>query len=79
MNGEMQQRKNVEQAIDDAAALAQIFLPQFSAYIALGRVVAKAAPELYEDVLKLVGNAEPTAAEKAELLRKLEALANPDV
>lgn len=68
----------VIEAVDAAANLAQIFLPQFAAYILLGKTLAKAAPELYADAVKLVSVEEPTEAEKADLARKLELLANPE-
>lgn len=58
--------------------MAQIFLPQFTAFIVMGRAAAKAAPGLYEDVVKLLSKDEPTAEEKADLVRKLEALAHPE-
>ena len=68
----------VLEAVDAAAALAQVFLPQFTAFIVLGRAAAKAAPGLYEDVVKLLSKDEPTPEEKQDLARKLQALANPE-
>jgi len=68
----------ITQAVDLAATLATALGPQAAALIALGRVVAAVTPALYDDVVKLLQKAEPTAEEKADLARKLHALANPE-
>ena len=68
----------IARAVEDAAALANLFLPQFRAYIVLGTVVAKAAPAVYNDVVRLISNPEPTAEDKAALARTLWALAHPE-
>ncbi len=65
-------------AIDTGSAIARAIAPQFTAYIVLGTAIAKAAPQLYDDVVKLLHMAEPTPEEKADLASKLHALANPE-
>ena len=64
--------------IDQAGAIARLFLPQFTAYILLGQTVAKAAPEVYEAAVKLLKQKEPSMEERTELARRLEALAHPE-
>ena len=68
----------ITQAIETGSAIARTLAPEFAPYILLGTAIAKAAPQLYDDVVKLLQKAEPTAEDKADLARKLHALANPE-
>ena len=65
-------------AVESAVSVAQVFLPEYAAFFVLGRAVAKAAPGVYEDVVRLLEKAEPTEEEKEDLARKLKALASPE-
>jgi hypothetical protein len=69
---------SVNAAVDNAANIAEVVSPQFTAYIILGQAIAKAIPSLYIDVKKLIEGQEPTQAEKTALAKKIALLADPD-
>ena len=61
-----------------AGQIAMAVAPQYAGFVLIGMMGAKAAPEIYADVVKLLQKAEPTPEDKAELARKLHALAYPE-
>jgi len=71
-------QQEFDAAIDQAAAVTSLFLPQYSALIVMGQAAAKAAPGVYADLVALIEKREPTVEDKADLARKLRALANPE-
>ena len=65
-------------AIGTAGAIATVIRPEAAVFIALGQVVAKAAPELYAQVAAWIEKAEPTEAELAKLADDIAALLKPE-
>ncbi len=64
--------------INTAATIATTVAPEYGPYIMLGKAVALAVPELYEDMVKLVQKAQPTDVETSDLAKKIAALASPE-
>lgn len=59
-------------------ALSPLFGPQAALFIALGQIFAKIAPDIVEDIQKLLTKAEPTEEDKAKLRERIQALINFD-
>ena len=70
--------KDIQSVISGISSPAKLLLPQYAAFIALGEVVAKVAPQLYLDVVKMISKAEPTAEEVNGLMKKVDALFEPE-
>ncbi|HEV2692354.1 MAG TPA: hypothetical protein VG347_05610 [Verrucomicrobiae bacterium] len=69
---------NLSTALVTAGNIAEVIAPQYAAFIVLGIAVAKALPDLERDVLALVNQTAPTAADIQLLAQKITALANPE-
>lgn len=68
----------VNSAVNTAGAIASVIMPQYAAFIVLGQAIAKAMPELYDDVIRLLNKQEPTDEDTAELAKKIAALSAPE-
>lgn len=68
----------VKTAIDEAAGMASFLLPQYVPLIALGRIVAKAMPDLFETVVATIKKEQPTEQDTTALVDQAVDLANPD-
>ncbi len=68
----------IAKAVDTAANIGEVIAPQYTGFIVLGQAVAKALPDLYNDVKALLGTAAPTTDAQAALAAKIHALANPE-
>jgi hypothetical protein len=71
-------KAEIKAAVAAAGTVATFIAPQYTAFIVLGQALAKAAPEVYDGVVKLLQKAEPTETEVAELHALIEGLNNPD-
>lgn len=65
--------------LNQAGSVAQVFLPQYAALIAIGQAVDVLLPGLAGDVARWIAGEEPSPDEKAELARKLSVLADPNL
>lgn len=71
-------KESVNAAVDSASSIATVIAPGFLPYIVMGTAIAKAFPELYEQVRNLLEAKDPTDEDKAKLARTIQQLANPD-
>lgn len=71
-------KAQIDAGIDTAALVAEGIAPQYIPLIVLGQAVAKALPDLYADVAKLIEQTEPTEADSAALALKIAALEHPE-
>lgn len=71
-------KAEVTSAVDAAASIGQVITPQYAGFIVLGQAVAKALPDLYEDVRKLISREAPTDDEVRALSQRIHELANPE-
>jgi hypothetical protein len=67
----------IESGINTAAGIASVVAPQYAGFIVLGQAVAAAFPPLLNDVLALINQTDPSAADQSALAAKIAALANP--
>jgi hypothetical protein len=73
-----QLKAEIKAAVAAAGTIATFIAPQYTAFIVLGQALAKAAPEVFDGVVKLLQKAEPTEAEIADLHRLIDQLKNPE-
>jgi hypothetical protein len=71
-------KAEVSTAVDTAAGIATIIVPQYAGFIILGQALAKAAPDLYADAMNLIQKDAPTQADTDDFAMKIHALANPE-
>ena len=77
---ELQKLKDgIADAVRLGSGVATIVVPQYAAYIAIGKAVGLIAPDLVNDVIKFFEkDAEPTPEEVTALHEKIEWLMNPE-
>lgn len=62
-----------------AGGIASVFVPQYAAFIAIGKAMSQFIPGLAETVTRWIDGEEPTEDEVKDMLSKLAVLANPDL
>lgn len=67
----------VAAAAELASSLARV-LPQYARFIAVGKVLALAFPDIYTDIQRWIEGQPATQAEIDDLAKKVEALARPE-
>lgn len=59
-------------------SIAMAVAPQYAAYVALGKIAAKVAPEVFDSIVKLIQKKDPTPEEVNELNTKIAILMSPE-
>jgi hypothetical protein len=68
----------IKNGIDEAANFAGLLMPQYGPLIALGRVAAKALPDLYEQIAAMINKEAVTPQEITDLASMFDDLAHPE-
>lgn len=71
-------KAEIDSGIDVASTVAASVAPEFLPYIILGKAVAKALPDLYADVARLIDKTEPTDTDTQDLATKISQLEHPE-
>lgn len=71
-------KAEIDSGIDIAATVAAGVAPEYLPFIVLGKAVAKALPDLYADVARLIDKTEPTDTDTASLATKISQLEHPE-
>jgi len=69
---------NLSDALVTAGNVAEVIAPQYTAFIVLGMAVAKALPDLEQDVVALLNQTAPATSDLELLAQKISDLANPE-
>lgn len=70
--------EQTKKIIDAASKIALVTAPQYTSWIVIGKIVSELAPEIYEQIRKLIENREPTKEEADVLHAKIQALFHPE-
>lgn len=73
-----QLKANVNGVVDLVNSVGSAIAPEYKVAFALGSIVAKAFPDLLNDVENLLSKTNPTQDDNDALARKIHALANPE-